>query len=178
MCNPAAVVIAVTVAAAAFSADQQVKQGKFQEDVADYNARVAENEAEATRNAGVEAENAQRRKTAQLLAKQRAQLGAANVDLSSGSPLQIQQDTELFGEVDALRVRSNFEGRADALNTSADLTESQGEFAAAAGKGAATGTLLQGAASATGTAVDAKWFTSESAAVTSASTPATVGGIS
>ena len=42
MCNPAAIVMLAT---AVYSADQQQKQGKFQKGTADYNARVAENEA-------------------------------------------------------------------------------------------------------------------------------------
>lgn len=164
MCNPVAVQAWTLVASAAFTANQQRRQGKFKESVAEYNARVSENEAEETRNAGVEQENIQRRRTAELLSKQRAQLGAANVDLSTGSALQLQQDTETLGEADALRIRSNFERRAEALETGADLTRSQGAFAASAGRGAAFGTLLSGAAAVAGTGVADKWFTPDSAA--------------
>lgn len=173
MCEPTTVMAVVAVVGGAFSANQQRQQGKFQESTADYNARVAENEAEATRNAGTEAENIQRQKTAELLSKQRAQLGAANVDLSSGSALQLQEETVALGEADALRIRSNFSNRAGALDTSADLTEREGAFAADAGNTdagntGAAGTLLSGASTTLGTGVADKWFTPNSAAVTGA----------
>lgn len=172
MCEPTTIMAAVAVVSAAFTADQQIKQGKYQKSVAEYNAAVAENEAEETRNAGVEQENIHRRKVAELMSKQRAQLGAANIDLSTGSALDLQEQTQAMGEADALRIRSNFEQRAQALETGADLTQSQGEFAEQAGRGAATGTLLQGASTVLGTGVADKWFTPESAAL--AGTPTNV----
>ena len=164
MCNPALAVAATTMLATAYSTQQQVKQGKHNKAVADYNARVSENEAEETRNAGVEAENIQRRKTAELLSKQRAQLGAANIDLSSGSALQLQEETVALGEADALRIRSNFESSASALDTSAGLTKSEGASAEQASTGASVGTLLQGTSTILGTGVADKWFTPTSVA--------------
>jgi len=166
MCEPTTILAVVAVVSAGFTANQQVKQGKFQNATAKYNARVAENEAQETRNAGADRENIQRRKTAELLAKQKAQLGAANVDLTSGSALQLQEDTIALGEADALRIRSNFENQADALETGAALTESSGRFAESAGASKAVGTLLSGASKALGTGVADKWLTPNSAAVT------------
>lgn len=177
MCEPTTIMTAVTIASAAFTAQQQRAQGKFQKGVAEYNARVAENEAEETRAAGVERENIQRRKTAELISKQRAQLGAAGIDLGSGSALQLQEDAEILGEADALRIRSNFEARAGSLETSAELTESQGEFAESAGRNAAVGTLLSGTASALGTGVADKWFTPNSAANTQFNLQVTPGSV-
>ncbi len=169
MCEPTTILAVTAVASAAFTAQQQRKQGQFQKATAEYNARVAENEAEDVRSVGVEEENVQRRRTAELLSKQRAQLGAANVDLSSGSALQLQEDTQALGEADALRIRSNFESRAEALETGADLTLSEGAFAESAGQSAAVGTLLTGAGNAVGlsrpTGVSSRWFTPQSAAV-------------
>lgn len=164
MCDPVTIMATTAVISAAYTANQQVEQGRYQKDVAEYNARVAENEAEETRRAGVEAENIQRRKTAELISKQRAQLGAANVDLGSGSALQLQEDAEILGEADALRIRSNFESQAGALDTSATLTESQGEFAESAGRTAAAGTLLSATATVASTGVADKWFTPNSSA--------------
>ena len=164
MCSPTAVVAVTTVAAAAMSASAQRAQGKYQKDVAEYNASVAENEAEKTRTAGVEAENIQRQKTAQLLAKQRAQLGAAGVELGTGSPLQLQEETVELGEADALRIRSNFEAQAESLETGAALTRTRGEAAKSLGTTRAVGTLLSGGAAALGTGVADKWFKPDSAA--------------
>ena len=164
MCDPVTATAVATVASTAFMVTSQVRQGKFQKGVAKYNARVSENEAKETRRAGVEAENIQREKTAKLLAKQRAQLGAANVDLSTGSALQLQEETETLGEADALRIRSNFEGRAGALETGAGLTRAQGSFAQTAGVTRAAGTLLGGTAAVLDTGVADKWFTPNSSA--------------
>lgn len=164
MCEPTTIMAAVAVVGGAFQANQQRQQGKFQKGTAEYNARVAENEAEETRNAGTERENMQRRKTAELLSKQRAQLGASNVELDTGSALQLQEDTAALGEADALRIRSNFEGRAGSLDTGAALTQREGEFAEPAGKNKAAGTLLQSTSTALSTGVADKWFTPASAA--------------
>lgn len=165
MCEPTTILAAVAVVSTAFTATQQIQQGKFQKATAEYNSRVAENEAEETRRAGVEQENIQRRKTAELLSKQRAQLGAAGVELTSGSALQLQEETVALGEADALRIRSNFGTQAASLETGAALTQREGEFAESAGRGAAAGTLLQGASTVLGTGVADKWFTPTSAAL-------------
>lgn len=164
MCEPATIMATVAVVSGAFTARQQIQQGKFEKDVAEYNARVAENEAQETRTAGVEQENIQRRKTAELISKQRAQLGAANIDIGTGSALQLQEDAQILGEADALRIRSGFESRAGALETEAGLTETQGEFAESAGRTAAAGTLLSTTSTVLGTGVADKWFTPSSAA--------------
>jgi len=169
MCEPATIAAVATVASTVLVARGQYQQGRYQRDVSKYNARVAENRAQDVRTAGAEAENTQRQKTAQLLAKQRAQLGAANVELTSGSPLQLQEDTVTLGEADALRIRSNFEAKARSLETGADLTLSQGEFAASAGVQQSLGTVLSGGAKTinTGvfdTGVSDSWYTPNSAA--------------
>lgn len=164
MCGVPAVMAITTIASTAFQAISQRRQGRFQKGVADYNARVAENEAQETRRAGTEAENLQRQKTAQLLSKQRAQLGAAGIELGTGSALQLQEETVELGEADALRIRSNFEARAGALETGAGLTRQQGAFAQSAGTTQAVGTILGGTAAALDTGVADKWFTPNSAA--------------
>lgn len=174
MCEPTTIMAGVAIVSAAFTANQQVQQGKYQKGVADYNAAVAENESQEVQNKSVEEENLQRRRTAELLSKQRAQLGAANVDLSSGSALQLQEDTQALGEADALRIRSNYDAQVASLQTGADLTRNQGEFAEQSGKTSATGTLLQGASSALGTGVADKWFTPTSSASVLAGSPSPI----
>lgn len=121
MCDPVSVMATVAVVSTVYSMQQQREQQKYQAGVDNYNARVAENDAQKVRSIGVEEENIKRQQTAQLMSKQQAQLGAANVDLSSGSALQLQQDTATLGEADALRIRSNFENKAQSLETQAAL---------------------------------------------------------
>lgn len=166
MCDPVTIGV-LTAASGLMQARQQRQQGKFQEGVADYNARVAENEAQETRNVANERENVQRQRTAQLLSKQKAQLGAAGVALDFGSAEQIQDDTVALGEADALRIRSNFDQQVGALQTGAELTRNQGDFARSAGRNAAFGTLLS-----TGATLSKQWYTAKSAkAVKKGSTP-------
>lgn len=152
MCDPVSVSIALTIATTVAAGYAQKQQGEHEDDIAKYNARVTENEVEKVRTKGVEEENIQRQKTAQLVAKQRAQIGAAGVSLTSGTPLDIQEDTVLLGEVDALRVRSNFEQEAESLEEKAELTRAHGKFARRAGQAAFRSSLgpALGAAS--------KWF--------------------
>lgn len=175
MCSPTAVIL---VASTLMSAQSQAQQSEYQQDVgqyekgvAEYNARVSENEAQEIRAAGVESENLKRTETAQLLAKQRAQLGASGVQVGSGSAFQLQEDTVTLGEADALRIRSNYEAEAEAKETGAVLTRSQGELAESKGDFAkttsdakVTGTLLSGASAVAGTGVADKWFTPDSSA--------------
>ena len=164
MCNPMVIMAVATVASTAMAYKARVDQGKFQKGTSRYNARVAENQAQETRRAGTEAENAQRLKTARLLAKQRAQLGASGIELGSGSALQLQEDTLTLGEADALRIRSNTGSRVGALETGAELTLAQGDYAQTAGTNAGVGTLLSGGAAVLGTGVADKWFTPNSSA--------------
>ena len=162
MCEPTTVTAVMAVASTAVQMQAQRREGRYKKGVAAYNARVSENEAQEIRAAGAEAENIQRRKTAELLAKQRAQLGAAGIELGTGSPLQLQEETVTLGEADALRIRSNFEAKALSLETGADLTLSQGAFAESIGEQKAVGTLLSGTAKTLGTGVADKWFTPNS----------------
>lgn len=181
MCDPVTASTLMVVAGAT-QAYGQVEQGRNARDVAEYNARELENQAISTRNKGVEEENIQRRKTAQLQSLQRAQLGAAGVDIDMGSAADIQQDTELLGEVDALRIRTNFEDQATQMERQGALTLQQGKRAERAGYISAAGTLLgsmAGAASVeggifssaggagstgslAGSPVNAKWYNSSS----------------
>lgn len=164
MCNPALAAAAapwLTGASVAFSAYSGIEQGKSAKSVARYNAREAENEAVQTRNKGVEEEVKHRRQIAELQSRQRAQLGAANIDLRSGSALDIQEDAALLGEVDALRIRTNFQERGASLDRGAGLTNLQGDAAQRAGQLGAVGSLLQGAGT-----LASKWYKPDSAAVT------------
>lgn len=165
MCEPTMIAGGAILVSSLFTAQQQRAKGKHQQGVAEYNARVAENEAQQIRNVGVEQENVQRSKTAELQSKQRAQLASRNIDLTTGSALQLQEETAELGEVDALRIRSNTENRVEAALSQADLTRREGQFASESSKGKAFGTLLSGVGSAFSTGVDDKWFTPQSSAL-------------
>ena len=164
MCDP---VTALTVGATLYSGIQKYQQGKYENDVAKYNARQSENEAVRTRNAGVEAENIHREKVAQLISQQRAAAGAGNVDIDSGTPLRLVTDAESIGNADALRIRGNYEDRAKAMDDQAKLTLTEGKNAKKQGRtGLATSILTAGVAGYAGYAdwmkagqsVDVRWY--------------------
>lgn len=175
MCNPAIipwiaananVIMAGAAAAGAVAGGVQAKkEGDFKNDVAKFNARQLENEAVKTKNKGAEEELKVRQRTAQLLATQRAELGASNVDLGSGSALLLQEDTQTLGEVDALRTRSNFQDKASALEDKASLTLAEGRAAKSSGIRKLNRSLVTAVGSFFAGGVADKWFTSESAAV-------------
>lgn len=167
MCDP---VTGTLVASSLLGAYSSVQQGRSAKAVARYNAREAENEAVRVRSKGTEEENRHRQRVAQLQSRQRAQLGASGVDLESGSALAIQEDTELFGEVDALRIRSNFADQAQALDRGAGLTRQQGRSASRAGNLQAVGSLIGAAGSIAGAGVASKWYSPNSAALTTTTT--------
>lgn len=166
MCEPMTIATTLAVVSIVGQGYAAKKQGKYKKGVADYNARVQKNEATEVRAKGVEEENIQRERTAKLLSKQRAQMGAANIELGTGSALDIQEETELLGEVDALRIKSSFERKATSLETGAELTRAEGVAAEKAGKQAFYSSLLSGGGQAAG-GVSGKWFTPDSAGATS-----------
>lgn len=157
MCDPVTIGATMAVVGTVAQGYAAKQQGEYQNDVAKYNARQMENEATRTRNKGTEEENKLRQRTAQLASKQRAQLATAGVDLGVGSAFDIQEDTQLMGEVDALRVRSNFQDQAQSLDDQADITRSQGKAAKKAGRTAFYTSILSG-----GGQVAGKWYTPKS----------------
>jgi len=167
MCS---VIAAVAVISLVYTVRTQQQKQEYDEGVANYNARVAENDAQKTRKAGVEAENIQRRKTAELLSKQRAQLGASNVELTSGSALQLQEDTISLGEADALRIRSNFEEKASSLEAFAESSRQPGSrsvfsrFESSLKRGGRGLDERRSTFRTASTGVSDKWYTSDSAA--------------
>lgn len=97
-----------TSAGGAYSSAQGRKVGeKYQASVDRMNAQIASWQATSLIQKGARDEQQQRLKTAQLLGAQRARLAASGVDVSQGSALNLLDDTEFFGEMDALTIRDN-----------------------------------------------------------------------
>lgn len=189
MCSPTLAFSALSTVVSFVQAGQQAdteaeiakNQADFEQGKAKYNARVSENAAQQTINAGVEKENALRLKTARLKSQQKTQLGAFNVNVNTGSAFQLQQDTETLGEADALRIRSNTLNQADALSEQSNLLEAEGEYAQIAGRNKASaakaagrnkqiGSVLSFGKKVAGSGVADKWFTPSSSANVSSNT--------
>ena len=164
MCDPVTIGVTMSAVSTVAQGYSQMQQANYQAGVERYNARVLENEATKTRNVGIEAENEQRRATAELLARQRVQAAASGVNIGSGSALQLQTDTMNLGEVDALRIRSNYADQARSMEDQASLTRSRAGAIQSAGRSAFTGSLLSAAGGVMASGVADKWFTAKSAA--------------
>lgn len=146
MCDP---VTGLMVASTLLTATGQIQQGnaanaagKYNAQVAEMNAKIADNKARDALERGKIEEQKQRQKTASISGAQQAAMAANGVDLSFGSPLDTLVDTATLGELDALTIRSNaareeYDYRVDAVNKRAG-----GQLARMQGKAAKTGSLL------------------------------------
>jgi hypothetical protein len=109
--------------------------------------------AEDALKRGAQAEEAQRRKAAALAGRQRAVLAASNIDIGSGSALQIQTDTAQLSELDAQVIRDNSRREANYHTANSDLAGMEAKSASSAGMLGAFSTVLGGAGT-----LASKWY--------------------
>ncbi len=173
MCEPTTIAYTVAAVASAYSGIQSYQSGQRQAEAAEasaaYNARLSENEAVKTRQKGNEEEIALRNRTAQLKARQRSQLAASGVDVDFGTAADLQEDTDILGEADALRVRRNYEDQALALESQAELGTFQGDAAAANARAQGTAGLVSGIRGAAGAGASA--YSAHNTSLLSGGTP-------
>lgn len=164
----------IAEAGLALSAFSTVQKMQADSDQANYTAGVARNNAQIARNNATAAEyaatDAQRRgdleaqrvarQTSQMIGSQRASYAAKGVDISDGTPADIIDQANFFGNVDSATARYN--GKMDAygkrvnaqnFNSQASGYDSAASAADYNGRQAATGDLLSGAGS-----VSAGWY--------------------
>lgn len=132
------------VASSVMSAAGSIQQGNSAKAAAEYNARVAENNAITARQQAAAQEEQHRRLARRQLGQMRAAYGASGVTME-GSPLDILAQSAKDAELDALNIRYGGELKAQGLESEAVLERYRGKSAQRAGyMGAATG-LLSGA---------------------------------
>lgn len=148
MCNAAAAAAAFQVVGTTSSviggnkaAAAQRKAGKFNEKIADNNAFIQRELASDARNRGEINEGNVRQKVGAFKADQRARILSGGGTLT-GSNAAILDDTDTFGELDALMIRSNSEREAWEHEANALNFEAQGDLARIGGNNAATSTIL------------------------------------
>ncbi len=142
MCDPVSAGIALTAGSGLFSAYQANQQGKFQNRVAQQNARNLEASADdASRRGIAEGEN-QRNRYQNLIGQQVTSTAASGLDVTSGSPLDIFAETAELGEFDAQVIESNARRQAYGLQSEAAGQRAQGRMARTAGRNRAFSTLL------------------------------------
>ena len=94
---------------------------------------------------GKQAEQAQRRKASALAGRQKAVMASSNIDLGSGSALQIIGDTAQLGELDAQVIRGNSKRESQYHMVNSELAGMEADAARTAGGIGAFSSLLSGA---------------------------------
>lgn len=148
MCNPAIALLAATVVTGAYQADQQQKQGKANAQIAENNAMLAQQDADASNALATREMEQQSWRTRVALGQQRAAIAANNVDPTLGTPAEILGETAMFGEVDQQTIRMNAARQAWGFNAQAQSQRTQADLSRWNGKSQATGTILGSLASA------------------------------
>lgn len=127
-------------------------RGRFENDVAERNAQLAERQGRDAINRGATAEDRQRLETRQEIGSSRAQLAAQGVDVSSGSGAAVTASESLIGDLDALTIRNDAARQAWGYDVEASNSRTQGKLALLAGeneaatqRAASVSTLLTGA---------------------------------
>ncbi len=130
------------VAGGVQQANAQKANAEFQEDQAKENAKGAEAQAQSATMTGLVEEDRQRQRTRAFLASQRTTLAANNLDMSTGTPLELLGDTAAMGEQDALTIRANAAREAWGYRSQSVDFRNQGAIARATGKNQSRATYL------------------------------------
>lgn len=141
----------VQAAGIAQEADARAQASEYQALQDQKNAILAKRNAEDSRQRGVAAEQDVQLRTRARLGLQKNILSERNIAVNSGTPLDILGDTAMFGKMDALTTRGNFEREAIAYETQrmnfdaqAELGYMEADHTREAGRIAAFSTALGG----------------------------------
>lgn len=131
---------------------------EYQAAVQRNNAQIAEWQAQDAITRGQKAEQSQRLKVAQIKSSQRAGFAARGIALDEGSALNILNDTDYMGNLDALTLRDNaakeaWGYRTQGANASNDAAMLTARANSESPMGAAASSLLTGAG-----AVASSWY--------------------
>lgn len=137
MCNPAL----LAVGAAAVTAAGQIQGGIYQSRMSRYQAQVAEQNKQITREAAsdaiVQGQEQQRqlgREVAGRVGAQEARMAGNNVDITVGSAARLINDTKMIGREDSTALNENVRRRVKGLQIDAWNYESEKRAAKAEGK--------------------------------------------
>lgn len=118
-------------------------QSSFDQAAAEENAKLLERQAVDAEKRGGQDASLIGRRARQIVGEQRAKLAAAGVDVSRGSALDLQTETETMSEMDKLMARNNAAREAYGYRREAIATRAGASVQSMAARGAARSTLLQ-----------------------------------
>ena len=143
MCDPVSLAVAATVVSTLGSVSAgigQAQQYRYQAQIADQNARLANDQArDSIDNTNLEAQR-RYRELAQMKGAQTAAMAANGVDLNFGSPVAIQKDTVMIGAEDVGQIYKGGNERTRGFDINAFNYRSQ----ASANRAQASGALMKG----------------------------------
>ncbi|MCE5245321.1 MAG: hypothetical protein ABFD84_14535 [Candidatus Polarisedimenticolia bacterium] len=140
--------LGASVAGTAVAVKAQMDNARFQSRMADYNEKVAEQQAVVEREQGSAQAADLRDRMRRTIADQRVALANAGVTLDSGSPLALLGDTAAEGALDQEQAKWNGEMRARGYDIEGVSQRLRGKMAESAGAYGAAGSLLTGASNA------------------------------
>lgn len=143
---PVGLTIAV-VASTSMQVYGQVKAGNAAKKAGEYNAQVAELQAQDALDRGAQDEATYRQGVKVLMGSQRADFAGQNVDVESGSALDVAGDTAYLAELDARQIRANAQREAWGYRVQAQQSRQQGNAQANANYYGAAGSAINGVVS-------------------------------
>jgi len=145
---------AVSAIGQANAAAAQGKAANYQAQVAANQQQIASQQAQQASAAGEQQAYNQGMRTRALVGSIEAAQGASNVDVNSGSAVDVRSSAAALGQLDALTIRSNaarqaygFETQGVSYGAEAGLQQQKASQAGTAGTLGAFGSLLSGASS-------------------------------
>jgi len=145
--------IAVGAAGSMYQADAQAKAAKYQAQVNEQNAILAQRRAKDAMDRGQIEEARKKEEGSKLESLQKASFAAANIDMSYGSPLDVIIASGIAADQDAAIIRMNAERESDDFMTQsrnfmgqAGMDRASASNARTAGMYSTAGTILNGGA--------------------------------
>lgn len=125
------------------------RAGEAQGELEDYNAQVAELQAQDAIARGADEEQRFRAGVRGIIGAQRAGFAASNIDVGFGSPVDVVADAAYLGELDALTIRTNagreawgYRVQAFDHRAGADVARRTGQAQQTASRFSAAGTII------------------------------------
>jgi hypothetical protein len=135
----------IQLAAAAIAVVGQLAQGQQAKQAANYNAAIAEQNADEAERAGAERENIARQNSAQMLSSQRVAMLQNGVDPAAGTALVGAEQQTRDAELDALQLRYEGLMQARDLRMQAGAERYRGKAAKRNSLFSAAGSLMSSA---------------------------------
>lgn len=116
-----------SMAGAGLSAYGQYQQAQAAKDAANYNRKAAEIQAADARDRGVYEQEALGRKVGAMRGQQRANMAANGLDITSGTPAAVLEQTDYYGLEDQRTLATNIEREASGFSNRARLAGMQAD---------------------------------------------------